>query len=67
MNKIMKLRYVGQSFGDLTDGKVYECLSEEMGMYRIIDDSGEDYLYSPIRPAQLDDPNIGGRWEEVEQ
>ncbi len=50
----MKLRYIGQSFGDLTNGKVYECLGEEMGMYRIIDDSGEDYLYSPIRPAQLD-------------
>lgn len=38
----MKLRYVGKSFGvdSLTNGKVYEA-SEESGMYRVIDDSGE--------------------------
>lgn len=32
----------------LTEEKVYEVLSiEGPGWYRVIDDSGEDYLYSP--------------------
>lgn len=31
--------------GALTIGKAYEVLAEEHGHYRIIDDSGEDYLY----------------------
>ena len=49
----MKLKYVGESFGvdSLTDGRVYECLGLEYpGLLRIVDDSGEDYLYSPIKP-----------------
>ena len=39
----------------------------EIGALRIIDDSGEDYLYSPSHPrpiANLLHP--GGRWEIVE-
>lgn len=65
----MKVRYVGQSFGvdGLTDGKVYECLGVEGPFLRIIDDSGEDYLYSSKSPAPLDpDEGPGGRWEIVE-
>ena len=27
------------------DGKDYEVLSIEAGMYRIVDETGEDYLY----------------------
>jgi hypothetical protein len=30
---------------DLTVGKLYEVVAEERGMLRVIDDSGEDYLY----------------------
>ena len=43
----MKLRYIGESFGidSLTDGKIYEAVVED-GMYRVMDDSGEDNLYS---------------------
>ena len=63
----MKLRYSGESFGDLTDGIVYECIGEDGPFYRVIDDSGEDYLYSKTEPAQLTAPVTGGRWEEVEQ
>jgi hypothetical protein len=33
---------------DLTVGKVYNVLAEERGFYRVVDDSGEDYLY-PVR------------------
>lgn len=49
----------------LTDGKVYEA-TEENGMYRVIDDSGEDYLYSMTNPAPLDGSSPGGVWEIVE-
>lgn len=44
----MQVRYLGQTdFLVLTHGKIYEGLSVERGWYRIIDDSGEDYLYPP--------------------
>ena len=64
----MKLRYIGHSFGidSLTDGKIYEA-TEENGMYRVIDDSGEDYLYSAKNPAPLDGSSLGGRWEIIEK
>lgn len=60
----MKARYVGESFGvdSLTNGKIYEILGDEHGMYRVIDDSGEDYLYSKDNPAPLDGSSKGGRW-----
>lgn len=39
-------REVGDLSGDdLTLGRLYEVLGEEGGMLRLIDDSGEDYLY----------------------
>ncbi len=59
----MKLKYIGESFGvdSLTNGRVYEAI-EENGMYRVIDDSGEDYLYSKINPAPLDGSSKGGKW-----
>ena len=63
----MKLKYIGESFGidELTSGKIYEA-KEENGMYRVIDDSGEDYLYSKENPAPLDGSSIGGKWEIME-
>lgn len=62
----MKIRYVGESFGvdSLTNGKIYDAVEED-GMYRVIDDSGEDYLYSKDRPAPLNGSSKGGRWEIV--
>lgn len=65
----MKARYIGESFGvdSLTNGKIYEILGEDHGMYRVIDDSGEDYLYSKENPAPLDGSSPGGRWEIVEE
>ena len=64
----MKVRYIGKSFGveSLTDGKIYECIGIEDGMLRIIDDSQEDYLYSAIKPASLENMDLCGRWEIVE-
>ena len=44
----MKVKYLGEtSFLELTHDKVYEVISVEKDWYRIIDDSGEDYLYPP--------------------
>ena len=44
----MKVKFIGQTeFLVLTNGKIYDVLSVEKGFYRIVDDSGEDYLYPP--------------------
>lgn len=44
----MRAKYLGKTeFLVLTKGKVYEVLSVERDWYRIVDDSGEDYLYPP--------------------
>lgn len=44
----MKVSYVKNTISlCLTQNKVYEVLSVERGWYRIVDDSGEDYLYPP--------------------
>lgn len=44
----MKVRFHGES-DPLTflDGKEYEVLSIEEGWYRIVDETGDDYLYAP--------------------
>lgn len=51
----LKVKYIGEReidtpnsykiFMDVLPGKVYEVLSIEDGWYRIVDESGEDYLY----------------------
>ena len=44
----MKVRWLGKTdFLVLTNGKVYEVITIEKGWYRIVDDSGDDYLYPP--------------------
>ena len=62
----MKIKYIGESFGveGLTNGKIYDA-TEENGMYRVFDDSGEDYLYSKENPAPLDGRCKGGIWEII--
>lgn len=67
----MRVKYVGVSFGvdSLTNGNVYDVLAfeEDPGALRIVDDSGEDYLYDPINPRPLADPkHPGGHFEIVE-
>ena len=42
----MKVKYLGKTeFLVLTNNKIYDVISVEKGWYRIVDDSGEDYLY----------------------
>ena len=44
----MKVRYLGKSDPlELLHGKVYEVLSVEDDWYRMVDETGEDYLYPP--------------------
>lgn len=44
----MKVKFLGKTeFLILTNGKVYNVISVEKGWYRIVDDSGDDYLYPP--------------------
>ena len=44
---MMKVRYKGETDVSLTANKIYEVLSTEDGLYRIVDDTEEDYLYPP--------------------
>lgn len=45
---VKKVKYKGKTISlCVTNGKTYDVLSVEKGWYRIIDDSGEDYLYPP--------------------
>ena len=44
----MLVRFTGESDPlDLINGKEYIVLSIEQGDYRLVDETGEDYLYSP--------------------
>ena len=64
----MKARYLGASFytDGLTDRKEYEVLAIEDAYLRVVDDSGEDYLYEISAPGPLDGSSGGGKWEIVE-
>lgn len=65
---IGRVRYVGKSFGvdSLTDGRIYSVVGMEDGFIRVIDDSDEDYLYSITTPSSLEDPDLCGKWEIVD-
>ncbi len=55
----MKVKYLGTtSFLELTHDKVYTVLSIEKEWYRIVDDSGEDYLYPP-EEFEIAEPDDG--------
>lgn len=44
----MRVKYIGETTPlELTNGEIYSVLSVEKGWYRVIDDTGEDYLYPP--------------------
>ncbi len=52
----MKIKYIGKISDplELIAGKVYECLGKEKDRYRVIDETGEDYLY-PIEEFETID------------
>ena len=43
----MRVKYKLESNVSLTKGNAYDVLSVEQGCYRIVDDTDDDYLYSP--------------------
>nr|DAL99460.1 MAG TPA: hypothetical protein [Caudoviricetes sp.] len=44
----MKVKFIGQGSPlSLLNGKEYAVESVECGWYRIVDETGEDYLYPP--------------------
>lgn len=47
----LKVRFIGKPFGyviePFSEHEVYEVISVENGWYRIICDTGEDYLFPP--------------------
>lgn len=69
MESIGKVKYIGESFGvdSLTDGEVYDVIEVlKDDLMRVVDDSGEDYLYSISNPGPLDESSPGGKWVVVE-
>ena len=54
----MKVKWTGKTeFLMLTNGKVYEVLSIEKEWFRVIDDSGDDYLYPPEKFEIIEEIN----------
>ena len=46
MDWLVKVKYMGETSPlELTNSKIYPVLSIEKGWYRVVDDTGEDYLY----------------------
>lgn len=50
----MKVKYIGKISNplELVNGKIYECLGKEQDRYRVVDETGEDYLY-PIEEFEI--------------
>ena len=50
MEVVAQYKFLGKTYGveSLTNGKIYDCVGydETRKMGRIVDDSGEDYLYA---------------------
>lgn len=65
---IGKVKYIGESFGvdSLTNGNIYNIVYDENRTIKVVDDSGEDYLYDLKNPRPLDNSSIGGKFEIVE-
>ena len=66
----MKVKYIGPNIGvdGLFNNGIYDVLEvdELSGAFRIVDESGEDYLYSPIEPKPIAGEYKGGMFEIVE-
>lgn len=65
----MTVRYIGPNIGidGLFNGNTYEVveIDELSGALRIVDESGEDYLYDPKKPRPIACEYQDGRFEIV--
>lgn len=61
---IGKVKYIGETFGvdGLTNNNIYNVVFDKDNNIKIVDDSGEDYLYDLNNPKPLDDNSKGGRF-----
>ena len=50
-----KIKYLGESNVSLTKGKIYDVVAVEGGWYRIVDDTDDDYLFSPDEFEVIED------------
>ena len=59
---IGKVKYIGESFGvdSLTNDNKYDVVKNLNGNIAVVDDSGEDYIYSLKNPAPADESSKGG-------
>lgn len=55
----MKVKYIGNVSDplELITNKIYECLGREYDRFRVIDETGEDYLY-PVEEFEVIDEQI---------
>ena len=54
----MRIKYKGKTiFPNLTHNKIYDVVSIEKKWYRVVDDSGEDYIYAPEQFDIIDNDN----------
>lgn len=51
----MKVKYINETDYSLTNGRIYEVINIEKGLYRIIDNSDEDYLFYPEKFEVVED------------
>lgn len=50
----MKVKYIGESDPlYFINGKEYEVLGKEKELYRIVDETGEDYLYDISKDFEI--------------
>ncbi len=65
----MKVKYIGPDIGidGLFNNHIYEVVEvdELTGMLRIIDESGDDYLYHPTKPKAFLGEYNGGKFEII--
>lgn len=45
--KVRKVRYIGPEMVTLEKGKLYDVIKIEKGLFRIMSELGEDYLFPP--------------------
>lgn len=62
------VKYIGRSFGvdGLTDNSIYDVVKDKQGNLKVVDDSGEDYLYDLNNPRPVDATSAYGKFYIVE-
>lgn len=65
---IGKVKYIGETFGldSLTNGNNYYIVRDETNYPKVVDDSGEDYIYNLQAPAPLDGSSKGGKFYYID-